>query len=633
MKMFTVRFPEGGERVLETALALKDIISETERNAIAGRVNGVLVDSSYVINDDAMLEIVARDDVDGLTVIRHSTAHLLAYAVKILFPDAKVAVGPVIENGFYYDFSYRRPFTQEDMEKIEAKMRELVEKDEPMVRKEVPRQEAARYFKSIGETYKCQILASIPEDEQITLYTVGNFTDLCRGPHVPSTGSLTTFKLMRLAGAYWRGDENNEMLQRIYGTAWASEQQQRGYLEMLAEAERRDHRKLGQALDLFHFQEEAPGLAFWHPNGWAVWLETENYLRQRLADAGYLEIRTPQVLDKSLWEHSGHWQNYRENMFTTASEKRDYAIKPMSCPGHIQVFNSRLRSYRDLPIRFSEFGACHRNEPSGALHGLMRVRGFVQDDAHIFCTEKQVFLEASNFNQLALSVYKDFGFDEVTVKLSLRPAQRAGSDEVWERAENGLRQALGACDMDWEELPGEGAFYGPKVEYHIKDALGRSWQCGTLQLDFVLPERLGAEYVTATDLRAQPAMLHRAIFGSFERFIGILLEHYGGALPVWLAPVQVVVMNITESQSAYAEQVAHALKQQDIRVQMDLRNEKIAYKVREHSLQKIPYLLIVGDQECEAGTVSVRARGNVNLGVMCLSDFKAMLRLAIDEKQ
>ena len=618
---------------METALALKDIISETERNAIAGRVNGVLVDSSYVINDDAMLEIVARDDVDGLTVIRHSTAHLLAYAVKILFPDAKVAVGPVIENGFYYDFSYRRPFTQEDMEKIEAKMRELVEKDEPMVRKEVPRQEAARYFKSIGETYKCQILASIPEDEQITLYTVGNFTDLCRGPHVPSTGSLTTFKLMRLAGAYWRGDENNEMLQRIYGTAWASEQQQRGYLEMLAEAERRDHRKLGQALDLFHFQEEAPGLAFWHPNGWAVWLETENYLRQRLADAGYLEIRTPQVLDKSLWEHSGHWQNYRENMFTTASEKRDYAIKPMSCPGHIQVFNSRLRSYRDLPIRFSEFGACHRNEPSGALHGLMRVRGFVQDDAHIFCTEKQVFLEASNFNQLALSVYKDFGFDEVTVKLSLRPAQRAGSDEVWERAENGLRQALGACDMDWEELPGEGAFYGPKVEYHIKDALGRSWQCGTLQLDFVLPERLGAEYVTATDLRAQPAMLHRAIFGSFERFIGILLEHYGGALPVWLAPVQVVVMNITESQSAYAEQVAHALKQQDIRVQMDLRNEKIAYKVREHSLQKIPYLLIVGDQECEAGTVSVRARGNVNLGVMCLSDFKAMLRLAIDEKQ
>ncbi|WP_159917436.1 threonine--tRNA ligase [Pantoea sp. 18069] len=635
--MFTIRFPNGEEHNFETAISLKEVLRNVnlkpERHAIAGRVNGVLVDSSCIINHDIVLEIVARDDADGLSVIRHSTAHLLAYAVKILFPDAKVAIGPVIENGFYYDFSYRRTFTLEDMAEIENKMRELVQKDEPIIRKAMPRQEAATYFQSIGETYKCKILESIPGNEQIMLCTVGNFTDLCCGPHVSSTGSLTIFKLMRLAGAYWRDDAKNEMLQRVYGTAWASEQQQRSYLAMLEESDRRDHRKLGQALDLFHFQEEAPGLAFWHPNGWTVWLEAEKYLRHRLANAGYLEIKTPQVLDKSFWERSGHWQNYREYMFATASEKREYAIKPMSCPGHIQVFNRSLRSYRDLPIRFSEFGACHRNEPSGALHGLMRVRGFVQDDAHIFCTEKQVFSEARNFNQLALSVYRDFGFDEVTVKLSLRPAKRAGSDEVWDLAENELRQALRSCEMDWEELPGEGAFYGPKVEYHIKDALGRSWQCGTLQLDFVLPERLGAEYMTENDLRAQPAMLHRAIFGSFERFIGIIVEHYGGALPVWLSPVHVIVMNITESQSAYAEQVVYELKNQDFRVKMDLRNEKISYKVREHSMQKIPYFLIVGDKEREAGTVSVRARGNMNLGVMSLNDFKMILNSAIVDKR
>lgn len=635
--MFTVRFSNGEERAFENAIPLKEVLRslslDPQRKLIAGRVDGVLADGAYIIDHDVALEPVAREDADGLAMIRHSTAHLLACAVKILFPEAKVAIGPVVENGFYYDFSYRRPFTLEDMAQIEEKMRELVKQDEPIIRKLVSRQEAQSYFQSVGETYKCEIMKSIPEDEGITLYTLKNFTDLCRGPHVPSTGSLTVFKLMRLAGAYWRGDANQEMLQRVYGTAWASEQQLCSHLELLDEADRRDHRKLGQALDLFHFQEEAPGLAFWHPNGWKVWHEAEKYLRNRLANAGYLEIRTPQVLDKSFWERSGHWQNYRENMFTTASEKREYAIKPMSCPGHVQIFNSRLRSYRDLPLRFSEFGMCHRNEPSGALHGLMRVRGFVQDDAHIFCSERQVLAEARHFNQLALSVYKDFGFHQVEVKLSLRPAKRAGGDEVWERAENHLRQALRSCDMDWEELPGEGAFYGPKVEYHIQDALGRSWQCGTLQLDFVLPQRLGAEYVTEDDLRARPAMLHRAIFGSFERFIGILLEHYGGALPVWLSPVQVVVMNITQSQSAYAEQVADDLKKQGFRVNVDSRNEKISRKVREHSMQKIPYLLVLGEQERQAGTVSVRVRGNEKLGVMPLSEFKRILSTEITDMQ
>ena len=635
--MLTVRLYGGEEYKFETELSLSEVMenifSKSEQEAIACRVNGRLVDISYIINHDAILEFVTSDDADGLAVIRNSAAHLLAYAVKELFPDAKMAIGPVIENGFYYDFFYRRPLTLEDMADIEAKMMELVRKDEPITRQLVERRAAAAYFRSIGETYKSEMLESTPDGEPIALYTTGNFIDLCRGPHVPSTGSLAVFKLTKVAGAYWRGDAKNEMLQRVYGTAWATKSQLRGYLETLDEADRRDHRRLGQELDLFHFQEEAPGLVFWHPKGWTVWLEAESYLRHRLINAGYSEIKTPQVLDKSFWERSGHWQNYRENMFTTESEKHEYAIKPMSCPGHVLVFNSGLRSYRELPIRFAEFGACHRNEPSGALHGLMRVRGFVQDDAHIFCTEQQVFSEIRHFNQLALSVYKDFGFDEVTVKLSLRPIKRAGSDEVWDRAENELRQALKSCEMKWEELPGEGAFYGPKVEYHIKDALGRSWQCGTLQLDFVLPGKLGAEYVTENDLRAHPAMLRRAIFGSFERFIGIFIEHHGGALPAWLAPVQVVVMNIAESQSAYCEHVAKKLKSQGFRVKMDLRNEKISHKVREHAMQKIPYLIVLGDQEREANNVSVRARGNMNLGIMSLNGFEAILSDAIIKKR
>ena len=630
--MFTVRYSNGEEQHFEVALSLKEIrngISSPQCEAIAGRVNGVLVDDSYIIDQDAVLEMVGREDADGLRVIRHSTALLLAHAVKILFPDAKLAASQVTENEFHCDFSCRHPFTPEDMAAVEAKMRDLVRNDEAITRTSMLRQEAARYFQSRGETYQCEMLAEFAENEPITLCSIGNFTGLCRGPQAASTASLRIFKLMRLGGAYWRGDAKNEMLQRIYATAWASAQQQRSYLAMLEQADRSDHRKLGQALDLFHFQQEAPGLAFWHPNGWTLWLEAENYLRNKLSQTGYVEIRTPQILDQSFWERSGHWQNYRQHMFTTTSEKREYAIKPMSCPGHVQVFNSGLRSYRDLPVRFSEFGACHRNEPSGALHGLMRVRGFVQDDAHIFCSEQQVFSEVRNFNQLALSVYKDFGFNEVTVKLALRPAQRAGSDEVWGRAENELRQALASCEMAWEELPGEGAFYGPKVEYHIQDALGRSWQCGTLQLDFVLPQRLGAEYVTQDNLRAHPAMLHRAIFGSFERFIGILIEHHAGALPVWLSPVQVVVMNITESQSAYAAQVAHDLRSQGVRARMDGGNEKISHKIRAHSLQKIPYLLVLGDKERASETVSVRARGNPDLGAMSLAEFKALFHDAV----
>ncbi|ULX53743.1 threonine--tRNA ligase [Cupriavidus taiwanensis] len=634
--MIAITLPDGSRREFPGPVTVAEVAQSIgaglAKAALAGKVDGQLVDTSYRIERDAELAIVTDKDADGVDVIRHSTAHLLAYAVKELYPEAQVTIGPVIENGFYYDFAYKRPFTPEDLAAIEKKMAELARKDEKVTREVWNRDEAVALFESMGEKYKAEIIGSIPADQEIGLYREGNFVDLCRGPHVPSTGKLKVFKLMKVAGAYWRGDANNEMLQRIYGTAWAKKEDQEAYLHMLEEAEKRDHRKLGKTLDLFHLQEEAPGMVFWHPKGWQVWQAVEQYMRGRLTEAGYDEVRTPQVMDRSLWEKSGHWQNYKENMFVTESEKRDYAIKPMNCPGHVQIFNHGLRSYRDLPLRLAEFGACHRNEPSGALHGLMRVRGFVQDDAHIFCTEEQIVAEAKAFNELAFSVYDDFGFKDVKVKLSLRPDQRAGSDEVWDHAEEGLRLALRACGVDWEELPGEGAFYGPKVEYHIKDAIGRSWQCGTLQLDLVLPERLGAEYVSEDNSRKRPVMLHRAILGSFERFLGILLENHAGALPAWLAPDQVVVMNIADSQAEYAESVVQLLQKQGFRAKADLRNEKITYKIREHSLQKVPYLLVVGDKERDANQVAVRARGNADLGVMPVSAFVERLQHDVASK-
>ncbi|TCP10287.1 threonyl-tRNA synthetase [Crenobacter luteus] len=617
-----IRLPDGSIRSFDAPVTVHDVAASIgaglARAALAGKVNGQLVDTSYLIEGDADLAIVTDKDADGLSIIRHSTAHLLAYAVKELFPEAQVTIGPEIENGFYYDFAYKRPFTPEDLVAIEKKMAELAKKDIPVERYELPRDEAIAYFKSIGEAYKAEIIESIPQGEVLSLYKEGGFTDLCRGPHVPSTGKLKVFKLMKVAGAYWRGDSRNEMLQRVYGTAWAKKEDLEAYLHLLEEAEKRDHRKLGRQLDLFHLQDEAPGMVFWHPKGWSLWQSIEQYMRKTLTEAGYQEIKTPMVMDRVLWEKSGHWDNYRDNMFTTESEKRDYAVKPMNCPGHVQVFNQGLRSYRDLPLRLAEFGACHRNEPSGALHGLMRVRGFVQDDAHIFCTEEQINAEAQAFNELTMKVYKEFGFDNVAIKLSLRPEKRAGSDEVWDKAEQGLRDALAACGVSWEELPGEGAFYGPKIEYHIKDALGRSWQCGTLQLDFVLPERLDAEYVAEDNTRKRPVMLHRAILGSLERFIGILIENHAGAFPLWLAPVQAVVMNITEAQADYATEVAQALKKQGFRVELDLRNEKIGYKIREHSLQKLPYQIIVGDKEKAGQLVAVRARNGEDLGQITL---------------
>ncbi|MGO4326785.1 threonine--tRNA ligase [Cupriavidus sp. 2TAF22] len=634
--MIAITLPDGSRREFPGPVTVAEVAQSIgaglAKAALAGKVDGRMVDTSYLIEQDAGLAIVTDKDADGVDVIRHSTAHLLAYAVKELYPEAQVTIGPVIENGFYYDFAYKRPFTPEDLVAIEKKMAELAKKDEKVTREVWSRDEAVKLFESMGEKYKAEIIASIPQDQEIGLYREGEFVDLCRGPHVPSTGKLKVFKLMKVAGAYWRGDAKNEMLQRIYGTAWAKKEDQEAYLHMLEEAEKRDHRKLGKLLDLFHLQEEAPGMVFWHPKGWQVWQAVEQYMRGRLTQAGYEEVRTPQVMDRSLWEKSGHWQNYKENMFVTESEKRDYAIKPMNCPGHVQIFNHGLRSYRDLPLRLAEFGACHRNEPSGALHGLMRVRGFVQDDAHIFCTEEQIVAEAKAFNELAFSVYDDFGFKDVAVKLSLRPEQRAGSDEVWDHAEEGLRLALRACGVEWEELPGEGAFYGPKVEYHIKDAIGRSWQCGTLQLDLVLPERLGAEYVSEDNSRKRPVMLHRAILGSFERFLGILLENHAGALPAWLAPDQVVVLNIADSQAEYAENVVQLLQKQGFRAKADLRNEKITYKIREHSLQKIPYLLVVGDKERDANQVAVRARGNADLGVMPVSAFVERLQQDVASK-
>ena len=620
--MPNITLPDGSVRSFEQSVTIAQVAASIgaglARAALAGRIEGRLVDTSHLIESDVALAIVTDKDADGLEVIRHSTAHLLAYAVKELFPDAQVTIGPVIENGFYYDFAYKRPFTPEDLEKIEARMVELAKRDIPVERRVLPRDEAVAYFKSIGEHYKAEIIASIPQAEDVSLYKEGDFTDLCRGPHVPSTGKLKVFKLMKVAGAYWRGDSKNEMLQRIYGTAWARKEDQDAYLHMLEEAEKRDHRRLGKQLDLFHLQEEAPGMVFWHPNGWTLWQQIEQYMRRILTEAGYQEVKTPLVMDRQLWERSGHWDNYRDNMFTTESEKRDYAIKPMNCPGHVQIYNHGLHSYRDLPLRLAEFGSCHRNEPSGALHGLMRVRGFVQDDAHIFCTEDQIVSEVTAFNELLSRVYRDFGFTDVAVKLSLRPEKRAGDDGVWDKAEAGLRQALAASGHQWEELPGEGAFYGPKIEYHVKDALGRSWQCGTMQLDFVLPERLDAEYVAEDNSRRRPVMLHRAILGSLERFIGILIENHAGALPLWLSPVQAVVLNISEAQADYVTEVVKTLRSRGFRVEADLRNEKITYKIREHSIRKLPYLLVVGDKEKAANVVAVRARGNQDLGQMSL---------------
>jgi len=627
--MVNVRLPDGSTKAYDKPVAVADIAAAIgpglARAALAGRVDGKLVDASFVVDRDADVSIVTAADKEGLEILRHSTAHLLAHAVKELFPDAQVTIGPVVEDGFYYDFSYKRPFTPEDLAAIEKKMAEIAKRDYKVERKVVPRSDAVRFFKDQGEHYKAQIIEAIPEGETISLYGQGDFVDLCRGPHVPSTGRLKVFKLLKLAGAYWRGDARNEMLQRIYGTAWARKEDLDAYLFRLEEAEKRDHRKLGRQLDLFHTQDEAPGMVFWHPKGWTLWQQVEQYLRAIYRDNGYREVRCPQILDVSLWQRSGHWDNFRENMFFTASENREYAVKPMSCPGHVQIYNSGLRSYRDLPLRYGEFGACHRNEPSGALHGIMRVRAFTQDDGHIFCTHEQIEPEVVAFHRLSLKVYADFGFTDVTIKLALRPQKRLGGDEVWDQAENALRRALASCGVRWEELPGEGAFYGPKVEYHLKDSIGRAWQCGTIQVDFMMPGRLGAEYVAEDNTRKVPVMLHRAIVGSMERFIGILIEHYAGALPLWLSPHQAVVLNISEHQAGYARQVAQTLVAAGFRASADLRNEKITYKIREHSLQKLPYQVIVGDKEMAANSVAVRTRGGGDLGQMPLADF--LLRL------
>jgi len=589
--------------------------------ALAGKVDGNVVDTSFTIERNAQLAIITGKDADGLEVIRHSTAHLLAYAVKELFPEAQVTIGPVIENGFFYDFSFSRSFTPEDLIAIEKRMTELANKDEPVVRRVLPRDDAVVYFKNMGEHYKAEIIASIPANEDVSLYREGAFEDLCRGPHVPSTGKLKHFKLMKVAGAYWRGDHRNEMLQRIYGTAWASKDDLQQYLTRLEEAEKRDHRKLGRELDLFHIDEHSPGTVFWHPKGWTVWQEVEQYMRRVYRDNGYQEVKAPQILDQGLWEKTGHWDKYRENMFVTESEKRDFALKPMNCPGHIIIFNQGIKSYRDLPLRFGEFGQCHRNEPSGSLHGIMRVRAFTQDDGHIFCTEAQIQAEVIAFTTLLQKVYRDFGFTDILYRLSTRPEKRIGSDESWDRAEAALADGLRASGCDFEYLPGEGAFYGPKIEYTLKDAIGREWQCGTIQVDPNMPERLDAEYVGEDGARHRPIMLHRAIVGSLERFIGILVEQHAGALPTWLAPVQVAVLNITDAQADFAQEVVKMLKNQGLRVSLDLRNEKITYKIREHSMQKLPYILVVGDKEKAAGAVAVRARGNQDLGVMPLQAF------------
>ena len=634
--MLQITLPDGSLREYPGPVTVADVAlsigAGLAKAALAGNVNGEVVDTSYVINENARLAILTAKDAQGLEVIRHSTAHLLAYAVKSLYPDAQVTIGPVIENGFYYDFSYSRPFTPDDLGLIEKKMTELASKDETVTRQVMPRDQAVDYFKKLGENYKAEIITSIPANEDVSLYSEGGFTDLCRGPHVPSTGKLKHFKLMKVAGAYWRGDHRNEMLQRIYGTAWATKDDLQQYLTTLEEAEKRDHRKLGRELDLFHIDEHSPGTVFWHPKGWTLWQEVEQYMRQVYRDNGYLEVKGPQILDQGLWEKTGHWDKYRENMFVTESEKRDYALKPMNCPGHLIIFNQGIKSYRDLPLRFGEFGQCHRNEPSGGLHGIMRVRAFTQDDGHIFCTEDQIQSEVIAFTTLLQKVYKDFGYTDIIYKLSTRPEKRIGSEESWDRAEKALAEGLKASGCDFQYLPGEGAFYGPKIEYTLKDAIGREWQCGTIQVDPNMPERLDAEYVGEDGARHRPIMLHRAIVGSLERFIGILIEQHAGALPVWLAPVQVAVLNITDSQADYVQDVVKKLKTQGFRVIQDLKNEKITYKIREHSLQKLPYILVMGDKEKAAGTVAVRARGNVDLGVMPLEAFTEKLASDIAAK-
>jgi threonyl-tRNA synthetase len=631
--MPVITLPDGSQRSFEQAVTVaevaQDIGAGLARATLAGKVDGQLVDASHLIDADSALAIVTDRDAEGVEIIRHSTAHLLAHAVKELFPDAQVTIGPVIENGFYYDFSYKRPFTPEDLTAIERRMVQIAKLDFPIARRVLPRDEAVAYFKKIGEHYKAEIIASIPAEQDVSLYSEGEFTDLCRGPHVPSTGKLKVFKLMKLAGAYWRGDSNNEMLQRIYGTAWAKKDELAAYLYMLEEAEKRDHRKLGKQLGLFHMQESSPGMVFWHPKGWTLWQEVEQYMRRKFGEHEYQEVRTPTIMDRTLWEKSGHWENYHDNMFTTAAENRDYAVKPMNCPGHVQIFNHGLHSYRDLPLRLAEFGSCHRNETSGSLHGLMRVRGFTQDDAHVFCTEEQVQSEVSKFIVMLNEVYRDFGFHEVLVILSTRPEKRVGSDETWDKAEAGLASALRQNNIEFDTQLGEGAFYGPKVEFTLKDSLGRLWQCGTIQLDFNLPVRLGAEFVDEDNGRKPPVMLHRAILGSMERFIGILIEHHAGAFPIWLAPMQVVLMNISQAQEEYALNVAKSLREAGLRVQLDLRNEKITYKIREHSLQKLPYQLIVGDKEVAGDLVAVRTRGGEDLGQMTIEVLLQRLKIEI----
>ncbi|WP_418304453.1 threonine--tRNA ligase [Parasutterella excrementihominis] len=623
--MIEVTLPDGSKREFNSPVTVGDVAASIgaglARAALAGKVNGKLVDLSHPITENSTVSIVTDKDPEGLEIIRHSTSHLMAQAVKELYPQAQITIGPVIENGFYYDFSLPKHLTNEDLPLIEKKMDEIVKRDLPIVREEMDRDEAAKYFNSIGEHYKAEIIGSIPAGETISLYRQGDYVDLCRGPHVPSTGRLKVHKLMKLAGAYWRGDSKNEMLQRIYGTAWAKKDDMAAYLHMLEEAEKRDHRRLGKELDLFQFQEEAPGLIFWHARGWALWQQVEQYMRRVYQDNGYQEVKAPQLLDRSLWEKSGHWSKYKENMFTTESENRYYALKPMNCPGHIQIFNSAVRSYRDLPIRYGEFGACHRNEPSGSLHGLMRVRGFTQDDGHIFCTEDQILSECTAYTKLVQKVYADYGFTDISYKIATRPEKRIGDDATWDKAEKALMDALDASGIKYDILPGEGAFYGPKIEYHLRDSLGRGWQCGTIQVDFQMPSRLGAEYVTESNGRATPVMLHRAIVGSLERFIGMLLEHYAGQLPPWLAPVQVAVANITDDQADYAQEVVSMLKKAGLRAEADLRNGKITYKIRELSLQKLPYILVVGAKEKAEGKVAVRVRGGKDLGAMSVEDF------------
>ena len=634
--MVQITLADGSKRDFEGPVTVAEVAQSISpglaKAALGGKLGGKLVDTSHAITADTSLTIVTARDAEGLEMIRHSTAHLLAYAVKELFPDAQVTIGPVIENGFYYDFSYKRPFTPEDLAAIEKKMGELAAKDEPVVRRVLPRDEAVAYFKGLGEHYKAEIIASIPSNEDVSLYREGAFEDLCRGPHVPSTGKLKYFKLMKVAGAYWRGDHRNEMLQRIYGTAWASKDELAQYLHMLEEAEKRDHRKLGRELDLFHIDEHSPGTVFWHPKGWTLWQEVEQYMRRVYRDNGYQEVKGPQLLDKSLWEKTGHWDKYRENMFTTESEKRDYALKPMNCPGHILIFKQGVKSYRDLPLRYGEFGACHRNEPTGGLHGIMRVRAFTQDDGHIFCTEDQILAECTAYTTLLQKVYADFGFTDIIYKVATRPEQRIGADAVWDKAEHALIESLKASGCAFEIAPGDGAFYGPKIEYTLKDAIGRQWQCGTMQVDFSMAARLEAEYVGEDGARHTPVMLHRAIVGSLERFIGILIEQHAGALPVWLAPVQVMVSGITDAQADYVKHVAKTLRDQGLRVETDLRNEKITYKIREHSLQKLPYILVVGDKEKAAGAVAVRGRGNLDLGVEPLEAFAKRIAQDISSK-